>query len=302
MWNVSCFRWSERINCDRRVVRGDSWNVSAWADELDDLVRAMAGAYIFGIPLLFTMEMWWIGEYLATTEVPTLVGVALAVNFGLTWVGGFKSKSTFRTSLDETIDAVAIGLVAAVVMLVILNQIRPGDSIATSLGKVVIQAVPLSIGAAVTNQVFGIRTRDARKSNPPVDEGLSPFQAVLSDIGATATGGLFLGVSIAPTDEVPMIAAALDYWHLLAIVLFSVLLSYGIVFASGLNRQPSGGVFQRPFTETVLAYIVSLVVAFAALYLFDQISLDDPVRSIAEQVLVLGVPTSVGGAAGRLVI
>jgi len=99
-----------------------------------------------------------------------------------------------------------------------------------------------------------------------------------------------------------MIAAALDYWHLLAIVLFSVLLSYGIVFASGLNRQPSGGVFQRPFTETVLAYVVSLVVAFAALYLFDQISLDDPVRSIAEQVLVLGVPTSVGGAAGRLVI
>lgn len=277
-------------------------HMNVWADELGDFVRAFAGAYIFGIPLLFTMEMWWIGEHIGPWKLLTFVGVALVANFGLTYAAGFKRESTFRTTIDETIDVVAVGIVGATVMLLILNQIGPDEPLESMLGKIVLQAVPLSIGASVANQVFGTRAERRSRQGEQNGQRLTPRQAFFSDVGATAAGGVFIGASIAPTEEIPMIAAALDYWHLLAVVAFSLLISYAIVFASGFDEPGQEGLFQHPFTETMLAYVVSLLVSFAALYLFGQIGFDDPLQSIAEQVIVLGVPTTVGGAAGRLVV
>lgn len=275
--------------------------MDAWKQELNDFTRAFSGAYIFGIPLLFTMEMWWIGEYISQVNLLVFVAIALLANLGLTHVAGFKRGSTFVTTIDQAIDAVAVGLVAATLMLAILNQIRLGDPIDSIIGKIVIQAVPLSIGASVANQVFGTRgdkNRQGKDGPPP----LKPAQALFSDVGATIIGGIFVAFSIAPTEEIPMLASAMDYGHLMALVAFSLLVSYGIVFASGFDEPSPEGLFQRPFTETVLAYVVSLVVAFITLYLFGQTTLDAPLQSIVEQTLVLGLPMTVGGAAGRLAI
>lgn len=275
--------------------------MDAWARELNDFVRAFAGAYIFGIPLLFTMEMWWLGQYADRWKLLLLLGLILAANVALTYAAGFKKESTFVTTIDEAIDAVAVGLVGATVMLLILNQIRPAEPLDSMLGKIVIQAVPLSIGASVTNQVFGTRGEKSRAGGTQ-DPELGPWQAFFSDVGATIIGGIFVGASIAPTDEIPMISAGLDFWHLIGVVAFSLTVSYGIVFASGFDQPSPKGLFQHPFTETALAYLVSLLVAFAALYLFDRITLDDPLLSIVGQTVVLALPTTVGGAAGRLVI
>lgn len=273
-----------------------------WASEINDFTRAFAGAYIFGIPLLFTMEMWWIGEYAEPVNLLVFIAVALAANFGLTYAAGFKQETTFRTTIDEAIDAVAVGIIGAAVVLLVLNQIGPGHPAESIVGKITIQAMPLSIGASVANQVFGTRSQHKTRQGEQSGPTLQPWQALFSDVGATAVGGVFIGASIAPTDEIPMIAANLGYWHLLAVIGFSLLISYGIVFASGFDSQQAEGPFQRPFTETMLAYVVSLLISFAALWLFRQITFDDPPLTIAEQVIVLGVPATVGGAAGRLVI
>jgi putative integral membrane protein (TIGR02587 family) len=275
--------------------------MSGWADERDAFIRAFAGAYIFGIPLLFTMEMWWIGQYIGPWKLVAFICIALVANFGLSYVAGFKSGASLLVHIDEAIDAVAVGIVGAAIVLVVLNQVTPADPLSEALGKIALQAVPLSIGASVANQVF--RRGDGNgRTGTEGDEGLSTWQMLLNDIGATAAGGVFIGVSIAPTEEIPMIAAAMSQGHLLAIVGFSLLISYGIVFASGFDTAQGEGLFQHPFSETMLAYVVSLSVSFGALYLFGQIRLDDPLLSIVEQVIVLGVPATVGGAAGRLVI
>jgi hypothetical protein len=39
--------------------------------EIVDLVRAACGGLLFGIPLLYTMKMWWVGSH--TTATQTLV-------------------------------------------------------------------------------------------------------------------------------------------------------------------------------------------------------------------------------------
>jgi putative integral membrane protein (TIGR02587 family) len=275
--------------------------LGAWAEERDDFIRAFSGAYIFGIPLLFTMEMWWIGQYADLWKLLIFLGLAFVANPGLTYAAGFKRRSTFGTTVNQAMDAVAVGIVAATIMLLLLNQIRLSEPLDSIVGKIVVQAVPLSIGASVANQIFGKRGEKSRQGESH-GEPMGPWHSFFSDVGATIIGGIFIGFSIAPTDEVPMIAAALDYRHLVAVIAFSLVVSYMIVFASGFDQASPQGLFQRPFTETTLAYVVSLLVSFLALYLFDQIEIGDPLLSMLEETLVLGVPATVGGAAGRLVI
>ncbi len=272
-----------------------------WRQELHDFTRAFSGAYIFGIPLLFTMEMWWIGEHLDRSKLGAFMLLAFAANIGLSWAAGFKREYSFGSAVLQAVEVVAVGIVAAVIMLFILNRISIHDPIGTILGTVVIQAVPLSIGASVANEVFSNRGGNGRQGDE-ADPETSPWKALLNDIGATAVGGVFIGMSVAPTEEIPMLAAGLRYAHLMAIVAFSLIVSYAIVFASEFDQPQPGGLFQHPLTETTLAYVVSLVVSLVVLWLFDQVESGDPVRSIVEQTIVLAVPTTVGGAAGRLVI
>jgi uncharacterized membrane protein len=103
---------------------------------------------------------------------------------------------------------------------------------------------------------------------------------------------------------VPALAADLDYAHALALIALSLLLTYVIVFASGfgIGQHEQQGPFQSPLTETVLAYVLSLLVALVALALFDRVEWGDPLGEIVTMVLVLGLPAAVGGAAGRLVV
>ncbi|HEV2108865.1 MAG TPA: TIGR02587 family membrane protein [Thermomicrobiales bacterium] len=274
--------------------------LGSWARELDDFVRALSGAYIFGVPLLFTMEVWWIGTYADLWKLLAFLGVAFAANLGLTHAVGFKRETTFGTTINQAVDAVAVGIVAAFVMLLVLNRITLSDPLDSVLGKVVVQAVPLSIGASVANEILGQRGEKSRQGQ----EGRRPgaWRAFFSDVGATIIGGIFIGFSIAPTQEVPMLAAGLEYPHVLALIGFSLMVSYAIVFASGFDQQRSEGLFQRPITETTLAYLIALLVALVTLYFFDRIEIGDPLPFVVEQTLVLGFPTAVGGAAGRLVI
>ena len=301
--------------------------LGAWQRELDDVARGFSGAFLFGIPLLYTMEMWWLGLHLAEWTLLLMLVLAFATNLGLAHFAGFKRAGhTFGRTLEQATDAVAIGAVAAAVVLLVLDRIGPGDPLASVVGQVIVQAVPLSIGASVANAVFAGRGRgrqgdpgegdnDRQGSRGGEDGGngrggrAAPggvWSATLNDLGATATGGIFVGFSIAPTEEVPLLSAELGLGNKLALIGLSLLVTYAIVFASGFDPQHAGGtppgLFQHPLTETALAYLVSLLIALLALFLFAQIDPQDSVASVVSQTLVLGFVTSIGGAAGRLVV
>lgn len=284
------------------IARDD--DQSSWKREIGAFGRAFSGAFLFGIPLLFTMEMWWIGSYADLWKLVAFLFLALVANLGLTYFAGFKDDRTALQFVDQAIDAVAVGVVGSLVVLVVLNRVSlfadPLDSIA---GKIIVQAVPLSIGASLANIIF------QKGQDRQGDDGSSadhPWKALVNDLGATAIGGIFVGFSIAPTDEVPMLAAGMAYPHELALIGLTLAIGYLIVFVSGFDPQVLGqkqpGLFQRPLTETAVAYLVSLLVALVALYLFDRIEIGDPLQTVVSQTLVLGMPTMVGGAAGRLAV
>ena len=130
------------------------------------------------------------------------------------------------------------------------------------------------------------------------------MNATLKDLGATAIGAVFVGLTIAPTDEVPTLAAAMTPGWLLAMMAVSLVVSYAIVFVAGFtdekNRKRQTGLLQRPSSETVACYLISLAVSGLMLWFFQRA--DGPPRVTLSNILVLGLPAVVGGAAGRLAV
>ena len=275
----------------------------AWRDELRGLVRAFSGAFLFGIPLLYTMEMWWLGEISDPGHLLLMLGIALVANFGLVTAAGFKRETSLFGRIEQTVDAVAVGAVGATIVLLTLNQLNADQSPLAMLGKIVIQALPLSIGASLANIVF-----EGSQGREGDDEGSrmpSWWHALFNDVGATAIGAVFIAANVAPTEEIPMLAARMEYWHLLLLIGLTLVTGYAIVFASGFDpaaERDREHLFQHPATETTLSYLVSLVVAFGVLALAKQISMDTPPAFILTQTLVLGLPAMVGGAAGRIAV
>ncbi len=280
-----------------RVVR----RPGPWARELEGYVRAVAGAFLFGIPLLMTLEMWEIGSHLPPGSLIGFLGFALLVNLGLAHVAGFRLEGrTPWADLEESVEAVAVGALASGVVLLILNRIGPNVPLDATLGMVVVQTVPLSIGASVANVIF---SRSADAEGPPQR---GPWREAVLDLGGTVIGAVFIGFAIAPTEEPAVLAAELTLSHTIALVLFSIALAYVIVFearfGSQVRRHEQEGLFQTPLSETAVSYIVSLAVAYAALVVFGQVAPTDPIDWTVRETLVLGLPATIGGAAGRLVL
>lgn len=291
-----------------------------WAKELDDLAEAFSGAFLFGTPLLFTMEMWWLGTFTELWRLLVFLGLALMVNTVLAYMSGFKDENTLFASIMQAVEAVAVGAVASTVMLLVLNRIALSDPFDSIVGKIVIQAIPLSIGASAANALLnrgGGGGGDNESESSGGDKGSgqeqsrkpSHLQATLLTLGAGMSGGILIGFSIAPTQEVPMLANELDYLHQVALIFLTLAITYIIVFESGFSPQSGNnedgaelGLFRNPITETVVGYLLALVISFVALFLFSQIKASEPFQDILAKILVLGTPTAIGGAAGRALL
>jgi putative integral membrane protein (TIGR02587 family) len=270
-----------------------------WRDEWRDLARAVTGALIFAVPLIFTLEMWSIGAWLPIWKVLVLVGLALLINFGLAYYAGFKQDPTLRGAVDQAIEVLALGAILGGLMLFILQRISPGDSLATILKSIALQAIPLSIGASITNSIFAAHQRDAPADDAEAQPGA---RALMMDVGITMVGGLFIGFGIIPTDEVQLLAAELNPVHLVLLVLAALVVSCVIVFATQADAGIPEAAYHRAFPETILSYVVSLFVACLTLFLLGRLELHDPMAWNLSLVVVLAFPATIGGAAGRLVL
>lgn len=307
-----------------------------WKYELEDLIRGASGGFLFGIPLLYTMEVWWIGSY---TEPPLMLGILAAtfvIVFLLNRTDGFRQASPDRPvqAAMDSIEAIAIGMVCVTLVLVLLREINVNTPLNEAVGKIVLEGVPFAIGVALARSVLrGGRNAANSEANPDqdanyntdpdTDPGSAPqlnhdssrrprsakqssYNATLADIGATLVGTVIIAFNIAPTDEVPMLVAAASPPWLIAIIAASLLISYSIVFVAGFTTQQKRiqqqGAFQHPLTETVISYLVSLIGAALMLWFFHRLDFTNPWTLWLRQVIILGLPATIGGAAGRLAI
>lgn len=283
-----------------------------WRRESGDLVRAAAGGFLFGVPLLYTMEVWWYGSWVDPRWMLGALGVSLLVVIGLTRTSGFRNArdTGWRDAAMDGVVTVAIGLLCAATVLVCLREITLATSLEEAVGKVVFEAIPFAVGAALARQFLSRQERgDDDGGEDPGDDLVGGDPAIgrtLADAGAAAVGALVLCFSIAPTDEVPLIALAMTPPWLALLAAVSLVISYAIVFEADFSdqteRRSHEGLFQRPFAETAGAYVISLAVAGLALLFFQRIGPDQSWHTWLAWTVVLGLPATIGGAAGRLAV
>lgn len=291
-----------------------------WQFELTDLVRGMSGGFLFGIPLLYTMEAWWIGSSVEPPRMLLSLAIAFVIAFLLNRTDGFRQMrpdDRFHAATDS-IEAIAIGTICTGLVLVLLREINLETSLQESVGKIVIEGIPFAIGVALARSILeegetdtddadGSDNSDDSEASNSSDNGLPiELNSTLSDIGATLVGGVIIGFSIAPTDEIPLLEVAITPPWLLAMVIASLAISYSIVFVAGFTaqtrRRQQRGLFQSPISETVVSYLVSLVTALLMLLFFKNLDFGDPWTLWLKDSIILGLPTAIGGAAGRLAI
>jgi putative integral membrane protein (TIGR02587 family) len=283
---------------------------SPWVRETLDLVRAASGGLLFGVPLLYTMEVWWIGSHTEPRQMLLILALLLLPLLALNATAGFRDGRDIRwtEALEDSIEAIAVGIVVTASVLVVLRQITLDTPTATALGRIVNECVPFCLGVGVARFLLqgepGMAEDDSDRDGARGPTDQAALNSTAADIGATALGAAFIGMSIAPTDEVPMLASAMGpAWQVLVVVA-SLAMSYAVVFVAGFSgqdrRHRQRGVFQRPATETLVTYLVALAVAAVLLWVFQR-DLRPPADLLA-RVVVLGLPAAVGGAVGRLAI
>jgi putative integral membrane protein (TIGR02587 family) len=185
------------------------------------------------------------------------------------------------------------------------------------LGRIVYEAMPFAIGVSLARHFLTgqreqggdseqQRGQEQEQEQQRGQEQERKVSDTVIDLGATAVGAVFIAFNIAPTDEIPMLVTAIEPPWLIAIMLTSLVVSYMIVFEAGFadakKRREQKGLFQRPLTETVVSYLVALVMSALMLFLFQNLHLADPWTVSLSHVIVLGLPAAVGGAAGRLAV
>ena len=267
---------------DQRVVKGFG--------------RALAGTLIFALPMLMTMELWSIGFYIHPLKLALLLVLTVPLLIGLSWLRGFEPTSTLREDVLDAFIALAIGVFAAAIILYLFGLISSDTSMREVIGKIALQAVPGSMGASLArSQLGGEASEEGPKRN------LS-YPAILFMMTA---GALFLGLNVAPTEEVVTLAYSMSAWRLIAVVVLSLGVMHAFVYVVGFRNTPElvpGSTFAGRFVQfTLVGYAIVLLLSLYLLWTFGRTD-STSATEILNACIVLGFPGALGAAASRLIL
>lgn len=261
------------------------------------LGRAAGGAIVFTLPMLMTMEMWQIGEYLPRSRLLVLFLCSLPLLVALCRQIGFERT---RFMLDDVLDgliSLLIGGLVSFVCLRLFGVITAQTSLEEVIGKIVVQIVPASMGAALASSQFSAKDDDEERHEKPETYG--------GELFLMSVGALFLGFNVAPTQEILQISFQMDHLQTISLMLLSIALMHGFVFALEFAGSPQitpGEPWWSGFVRLTLpGYVIALAVSLFLLWVFartDSLALD----GIVTASIVLGFPSAIGAAAARLIL
>lgn len=253
------------------------------------------GALIFSVPLLMTMEMWHLGFYIDNQKLLLFVVLLLPTLFGLSRYSGFEQTSGWKEDVVDGLVACAIGASVSALSLTIIAVLTIGMSIDELVGKIALMTIPGAIGAILASKQLG---EQGEQNSRTIRSARYP--GLLFIMGA---GALFLYFSVAPTEEIMLLAYMMTPWHALALASMSLIVMHAIVFNlrfRGQAEPPEGMSSLQTFLQfTVVGYALALLISAYVLWTFgrfDGLSLLPMVMS----TVVLGFPAALGAAISRL--
>jgi putative integral membrane protein (TIGR02587 family) len=260
--------------------------------------RGAMGGLLVGVPAFLTMEIWWGGFTISAARLLLLA----VVNFGVLLLLQHYSGTTHRMTLSGEARAalvtLGLGVVTSAVALFALGVLHGELHVRELAGKLLLQTVPVSIGASVAMSEFGEdrRGREERRENAGYWDSL----------GMALGGAMLFGFAISGTEEPLLIAEQLSWIRALLLMLLSMLQVYAIVYAVDFKQRPQDVGTARHTTEVVRegisTYALSIAVAGYLLWTFGTIDARTGITSAAYVVIAAGFVTSLGAAAAELLI
>lgn len=262
------------------------------ADSLRDYTRAAGGGLIIGLPLLFTMEVWFHGFILPWWKILALLGVAFAIVLGYNAMAGFRRERTLGQLLADSVSVFGIAIAIAFVALVALGRIDGTTSLRDAAGRVALESIAIAFGASVASAQLG--------GEPTGRDDHGPFARLLVGAG----GALLFALNVAPTEEPVMLGISASPWLQLGVVGLTLALTFALVFYADFGgKRRAGGetLLEHPLSETITGYAVALGVSLLLLWAFGRTD-GAGLAPIVGMTVMLAVVASVGAAVGRLLV
>lgn len=261
------------------------------------LARAFGGALFFSLPLLMTMELWWLGFYMDRLRLGLLLLFTLPILVGLSHFVGFKVTEYWTDDIIDAVVAMGVGFVASSVVLLLFNIVSRDMPLHEMAGKVMLLATPASFGAIIASGELG--------SPGHVEEGRKRQASYWGEIFLMLAGAIYFAANVAPTEEIVLIAYKVTLWHALAITVLTIALMHVFVYEVEFRGSPSAppgtpwwSIFLR---FTVVGYAVVLLASGYMLWTFGRFAEQALIHDMLLTV-VLGFPAGLGASVARILL
>ena len=267
-------------------------------DSLREYGRGICGGFLFSLPLLYTMEVWWTG--LTVSPARLLVGLvaAYAVLCAYNAYAGLHHDTSLTEILIDSVEELGVGLVVSALVLMVLGRLQYG-ALVDVVGQIVLEALFVAIGVSVgTAQLMGGQGRGDDR------DGRGRHDTLRAEFTLALCGALLIAANVAPTEEILALAATMQITHLLAVIAMSALLAGTLLFFShfkGSARFAANRGVHAVLQGPAITYATALVASALLLWFFGRFN--GTAHAVgAAQVVVLGLPATLGASAGRLLL
>lgn len=269
-----------------------------------EYARGVVGGLIFSLPLLYTMEVWWAGFIAQPRDLLLYLAAGFLLLFGYNRYAGLHHDASWLEVGFEAVEEMGLGLLVATGILWLIGQIDATQTASEVVGKIVVEAVTVAIGISVGSAQLGANGKEELGMESRGGDGAPPL-GLAGQIVLSACGAVLFASNVAPTEEIVQIAAEASRWQVLGLALLSLGLAAVVLFYSDFRgskavRSPDEG----PGTVSLrvaLNYAVALAMSASILWFFGRFDGASLETGVALTV-VLGVASSLGASAGRLLL
>lgn len=294
---------------------------------LQEYGRGIAGGLLFSLPLLYTMEVWWAGFLIDSSRLLICLVATFLLLLAYNRYAGIHPGVRLFDVVVDSVEEFGLGILLSALILFLLGRVTPDMPREEILGKIILEAMLVSIGVSVGTAQLGMQSgeSDEELEGEPADDGGSsraeryersdesmglgnsdlPERPHIREQAALCLcGAVLFAANIAPTEEIIVIATESPPWRTLSLVGISLAMGALILYFSGFRHSrrsypPAGvllGILDIAFTYAIAIFASAMILWF--FHRFEGVS----VATGVAEVVVLGFAANLGASAGRLLI
>jgi putative integral membrane protein (TIGR02587 family) len=281
---------------DERTRRGQGWRTPV--ESLSEYGRGVAGGLIFSLPLLYTQEVWELGETIEPLRLVVGLCVTVLLLLGYNRYAGLRRDASFAEVLIDSAEELGIGLLIAALILWLIGAIEPGQQPGSALGVVVLEGLLVAVGVSVGTAQLG-----GGNDDEGMQAGAEGGNDLASQLALGSCGAVLIAANVAPTEEIQLIASAVGAGQLIGLMVLGLVLTTVISFYSDfVGTRRSELPTRREIAQSVAtSYSSALLVSAGLLWFFGQLD-GLAATPVLACVIVLSVPAALGASAGRLLL